>query len=101
MTDAEEAYNPSQSQFIGELQRVDSTITLFRAAATHVVLYNYQKSDSSWVRSGVEGTCFVCERSTQPRISIIILGQSGSENWQLTVKKLKVQLSRDKYIFIK
>ncbi|KAI4110381.1 MAG: hypothetical protein LQ345_007010, partial [Seirophora villosa] len=67
------------------LRRHVPTTTSILFIAPYAVIYTFSASSSSWEKSGIEGTLFVCAQTPQPtaatgnseRYSVVVLNRKG------------------------
>jgi hypothetical protein len=63
---------------LNSLQKEDKSITNILGQATHIVLYQFEKTTSQWDRIGVEGSGFVVTASTSPVLRLLVLNRLGT-----------------------
>lgn len=70
---------------VGVLQRYLPSVQAILSIAANAVVYTFDSSSSSWDKSGVEGTMFVCAQSPlseshQPRACVFVLNRRALDN---------------------
>ncbi|KAF2755906.1 PH domain-like protein [Pseudovirgaria hyperparasitica] len=86
------------------LLRYNPSITSILAIAPYATVYAYSHSTSGWIKSGVEGTIFVCELTPNElgvvRYSVIVLNRRGLENFEVEVKTAESVQWEEPYIML-
>mmetsp|Transcript_19797 Transcript_19797/g.31943 ORF Transcript_19797/g.31943 Transcript_19797/m.31943 type:complete len:266 (+) Transcript_19797:169-966(+) len=82
------------------LQRsMDRSISNILGSATHVVLYNFDQSSSSWEKSNAEGSLFLAVRPSG--YLLVILNRNSPDNYPIELTKDFQLQNNDPYLIIK
>lgn len=82
------------------LQRLDSQIVDLAISSTHVVLYQFSPSTSTWNKTDIEGPLFIVKRSCNPRFKLIVMNRNSQENLEVGVNGgMEMQLREPYLIF--
>ena len=82
------------------LQRsMDRSISNILGSATHVVLYNFDQSSSSWEKSNVEGSLCLAVRPSG--YLLVILNRNSPDNYPIELTKDFQLQNNDPYLIIK
>ncbi|BDA51353.1 probable mRNA-decapping enzyme 1B at N-terminal half [Coccomyxa sp. Obi] len=75
--------NPKEAQKLNlsVLKRIDAATEQVLASANHVALYDFDQTDSRWIRKDVEGSLFLIQRNVVPFYQIIILNKKSQQNY--------------------
>ena len=79
--------NRTDEEFnLAVLKRHDPTIITLEHVASYAVVYLFSPSSQQWVKSGIEGSAFVCglapTQQLRHRYSVIVLNRRGLDNFR-------------------
>ncbi|KAI9103267.1 hypothetical protein DFS34DRAFT_576537, partial [Phlyctochytrium arcticum] len=84
------------------LQRHDPSISHILDRSTHVVAYDFDPSNASWTKKGIEGTMFVFRRAIEPYFGVFVMNRLGLENLTMLISgDMEVQLLQEFVIYRK
>ena len=82
------------------LQRIDGKITGIIGKAGHVSVYSFIKDQKTWMKSEVEGSLFIVQRSTNPLFQLIVMNRVNAHNMVETITpEFQIQISEPYLIF--
>ena len=86
------------------LKRHEPTIVTLEHVAPYAVVYVFASSSQQWVKSGIEGSAFVCGLAPTPefphRYSVIVLNRRGLDNFRADLSRTTDVEVTEEYIIL-